>query len=110
MVGAGPSSVRTKSERARRLLVSGLGTLVAACSPPDAGTRAETTWQAPEPPAQAEPALSERIAQFERAVDEVTRSARMLVDSLVTKAPARTREVEAAKARERIAARFPPRR
>jgi hypothetical protein len=47
---------------------------------------------------------------FERAVDEVTRSARMLVDSLVTKAPARTREVEAAKARERIAARFPPRR
>ncbi|MHC5025278.1 MAG: DUF2277 domain-containing protein [Planctomycetota bacterium] len=49
-------------------------------------------------------------AVFERAVDEVTRSARMLVDSLVTKAPARTREVEAAKARERIAARFPPRR
>lgn len=45
-------------------------------------------------------------AVFNHAVDEVSRIARELVDSLVTNAPARDREVEAAKARERAAARF----
>jgi hypothetical protein len=39
---------------------------------------------------------------FTRAVDEVTRAARQLIDSLVTSAPARDREVEAAKARARV--------
>jgi len=38
---------------------------------------------------------------FTRAVDEVARSARQLIDSLVTSAPPRDREVEAAKARAR---------
>lgn len=45
-------------------------------------------------------------AAFERAVDEVTRSARRLVDSLHTKAPGRSREEAAARARERAARRF----
>lgn len=43
---------------------------------------------------------------FELAIDEVTQSARKLIDSLVTNAPARDRDVEAEKARERSAARF----
>jgi hypothetical protein len=43
---------------------------------------------------------------FERSVDEVFRSARRLVDSLVTTAPARDRDVEAARAKARSAARF----
>ena len=38
---------------------------------------------------------------FARAVDEVSRAARVLIDSLVTSAPPRDREVEAAKARAR---------
>ncbi len=46
-------------------------------------------------------------AAFERAVEEVTRAARELLDALVIKAPPRDREVEAAKARARSAARFP---
>jgi len=45
-------------------------------------------------------------AVFEQAVEDVTRVARWLVDSLVTNAPPRDREVEAAKARERSARRF----
>ena len=45
-------------------------------------------------------------AAFERAVDEVTAVTRTLVDALVTSAPAREREVEAAKARARNAKRF----
>jgi hypothetical protein len=45
-------------------------------------------------------------AAFELAVEEVAASARKLIDSLVTNAQPRTREVEAAKARERAAARF----
>lgn len=45
-------------------------------------------------------------AAFERAVDDVTRVARTLLDALVTTAPPRNRDVEAAKARERSAARF----
>jgi len=47
---------------------------------------------------------------FERAVEEVAASARKLIQSLVTSAEPRTREVEAAKARERVAARFGERR
>jgi hypothetical protein len=45
-------------------------------------------------------------AAFERAVEEVAASARTLIQSLVTSAEPRTREAEAAKARERAAARF----
>lgn len=45
-------------------------------------------------------------AAFERAVDEVTVSARRLIDSLVTDAPARDRETVAAKARALSAKRF----
>ena len=43
---------------------------------------------------------------FNRAVDTVTRAARELIDSLVTTAPPRDREVEAEKARARSALRF----
>ena len=39
---------------------------------------------------------------FARAVDKVTDAARRLLDSLVTQAPPRYREVEAAKARARF--------
>ena len=42
---------------------------------------------------------------FARAVDQVSRAARELIDSLVTTAPARDRAVEAAKAKARGAAR-----
>ncbi|MFY9991856.1 MAG: DUF2277 domain-containing protein [Rhodoplanes sp.] len=45
-------------------------------------------------------------AAFNRAVDEVTDAARRLLDALHTSAPARDREVEAAKARERARERF----
>ena len=43
---------------------------------------------------------------FNRAVDQVTQAAQELLDSLVTTAPPRDREVEAAKARARSAERF----
>jgi hypothetical protein len=43
---------------------------------------------------------------FNRAVDQVSSAARELLDSLVTHAPSRDREVEASKARARAAARF----
>lgn len=46
---------------------------------------------------------------FNRAVDEVTDAARRLVDSLVTTAPPRNRDVEALKAKLRSAKRFEPR-
>jgi hypothetical protein len=45
-------------------------------------------------------------AALNRAVDEVSDVARRLLASLETGAPARDREVEAAKARERARARF----
>jgi hypothetical protein len=45
-------------------------------------------------------------AAFERAVDDVTRAARRLLDALVTTAPPRDREVEAERARERARLRF----
>jgi hypothetical protein len=43
---------------------------------------------------------------FERAVDEVAASTAALLDALVTKAPPKNREVEAAKRRARSAERF----
>ena len=46
---------------------------------------------------------------FDRAVDQVTHAARQLLDSLVTNAPPRDRDVEAAKAKARAAVRFAPR-
>jgi len=45
-------------------------------------------------------------AAFARAVDQVAHAARELLDSLVTSAPARDRDAEAAKARARSATRF----
>lgn len=45
-------------------------------------------------------------AAFERAVEEVAASARVLIKSLVTVAEPRNREAEAAKARARAAVRF----
>ena len=43
---------------------------------------------------------------FNRAVDEVTRAAQDLLDSMVTNAPPRDREVEAARARARFVRRL----
>ena len=43
---------------------------------------------------------------FDRAIDDVSAAARRLMDSLVTIAPARDREVEAAKAKARAVERF----
>lgn len=45
-------------------------------------------------------------AVFEQAVDEVTAAAQKLLAGLVTQAPAKNREEEAAKAKERAAKRF----
>ncbi len=46
------------------------------------------------------------VEAFDRAVAEVTAATERLLDSLVTRAPKRDREVEAAKARERSRKRF----
>jgi hypothetical protein len=45
-------------------------------------------------------------AAFERAIDAITLASRTLLAELVTSAPPRDREVEAARARARAAARF----
>lgn len=45
-------------------------------------------------------------AAFNTAVDEVATAAQRLLDSLVTSAPARDREIEAAKAKARAAERY----
>jgi len=45
-------------------------------------------------------------AAFTRAVDQVAQAAHQLLESLVTNAPPRDREVEATKARARTAERF----
>ena len=50
------------------------------------------------------PSRANEVA-FNRAVDQVAQVARELLDGLVTNAPARDRDVEAAKARARAAAR-----
>jgi hypothetical protein len=47
-------------------------------------------------------------AAFDHAVAEVTAAARLLIDSLVTNAEPRDRQVEAARAKERSALRFTP--
>ena len=51
------------------------------------------------------PSAANRAA-FDRAVEQVSASDRELIDSLVTSADPRDREVEAARARARTAARF----
>lgn len=51
------------------------------------------------------PSKANQLA-FDRAVDQVATAARELLDSLMTNAPPRHREVEAAKARARAADRF----
>jgi hypothetical protein len=51
------------------------------------------------------PSKANEVA-FDRAVDQVARAARELIDSLVTSSPPRDRIVEAAKARARTAGRF----
>ncbi len=51
------------------------------------------------------PSLANQAA-FDRAVDEVAAAARVLIDSLETKASPRDREEEARKARERTRKRF----
>ena len=45
-------------------------------------------------------------AAFDRAVREVAEATQRLLDGLTTSAPPKNREVEAAKARERAAARY----
>jgi hypothetical protein len=45
---------------------------------------------------------------FTRAVEQVTRAAHELLDSLVTNAPPRDRDLEASKARAKAAQRFRP--
>jgi len=45
-------------------------------------------------------------AAFHQAVEDVATVARQLIDSLITNAPSRNREIETAKASERAAARF----
>jgi hypothetical protein len=45
-------------------------------------------------------------AAFDRAVEEVARAARRLLDGLTTTAPPKDRDLEAAKARVRAAQRF----
>ncbi|XVS65225.1 DUF2277 domain-containing protein [Actinosynnema sp. CA-299493] len=46
---------------------------------------------------------------FDAAVEAVAEATRVLLEALVTQAPPRDREIEAAKAKERSAARFGPR-
>jgi hypothetical protein len=46
------------------------------------------------------------LGVFDRAVDAIAQVTRELVDSLETRAPARNREVEAARARARSAGRY----
>ena len=45
-------------------------------------------------------------AAFQRAVEEIAASAELLIGSLVTSAQSRSRDIEAAKAKERSALRF----
>jgi hypothetical protein len=51
------------------------------------------------------PSEANRVA-FDRAVDEVAAATERLLDALVTRAPARDREVEAERARARAAQRY----
>ena len=54
----------------------------------------------------SKPSKSNEVA-FTHAVESVTQAAHLLLESLVTNAPPRDRDVEAAKARARTAERFP---
>jgi hypothetical protein len=54
----------------------------------------------------SKPSKANELA-FNRAVDQVAQAAYELLQSLVTNAPPRDREVEASKARARTAERFP---
>ncbi len=56
----------------------------------------------------AKPSLTNQ-AQFERAVEQVAQVTRHLVETLVSNAPPRDREVERAKGRARNIKRFGPR-
>ena len=51
-------------------------------------------------------AVAEKRAKFEQAIDDVFDVARRLIDTLTTDAPARDRDIEAAKAKARVAERF----
>jgi hypothetical protein len=51
------------------------------------------------------PSQSNQVV-FDHAIDEVSQAARKLLDGLITTAPPKDREVEAAKARLRSAQRF----
>jgi hypothetical protein len=53
----------------------------------------------------ARPSQANQVA-FERAVEQVTATAHELLASLITSAPARDRDIEAAKARARAAERY----
>jgi len=55
----------------------------------------------------SKPSRANEVA-FLRAVDEIAAATAHLLDALVTSAPPRSREVEAAKARARAAQRFGP--
>jgi hypothetical protein len=52
------------------------------------------------------PSAANQVA-FDKAVEDVSATVRELLDSLVTNAPPKNREVEAAKAKARSAHRFP---
>ena len=52
------------------------------------------------------PSKANEVA-FDRAVDQVAQTVRELLDALVTKGASRDRDVEAARARDRAATRFP---
>jgi hypothetical protein len=56
----------------------------------------------------SQPSHANAVA-FERAVEAVAEASRRLLADLVTSAPAKDREVEAARARARSARRFPER-
>jgi len=53
----------------------------------------------------SKPSAQNRVA-FDEAVEQVSRASRRLLDALVTAAPPKDRAAEAAKARERSAARY----
>ena len=53
----------------------------------------------------AHPSQANKVA-FDRAVKDVTKAARRLIDTLETSSPPRDREVEKRKAKERSALRF----
>lgn len=71
----------------------------------DEDVRAAATQYVRKVSGYAKPSAANAVA-FDRAVDEIARATGVLLDSLVTAAPARNREAELAKAHERAAQRF----